>query len=379
LGKKQRTLEVLNLQRLFPENSLLFSQSASTSQTDPTRSHTYSRYVVFSADGREYGIPVENSREITFLTDIDEAFKTGCLEGALQLRGRTVPVMHATSLLRNITAEHDVYGELCRVLIMATDSMIFGMIIDEIREILTVADDTILPMPLQGELSVAGICEPVQGRNIMLLNVEHLIASQKELLNSMSRINSDGEEEEKAVVIRSRHLITKNCYLIFSIGRKFAIELQDVQEIIEQDKLMTIPAATGFDSEVINLRGQIVPVINLRQFYEYPENDQKTTAVKLIICQDGDQVIGLQVDTIVTIYKQEQFYATPSLNQHLQSKKDTLDRLIEFVNEESMTEHVLVVNVRNMINNHLRQDSSIMPQSLQDVPAATQNASWSEN
>jgi purine-binding chemotaxis protein CheW len=60
------------------------------------------------------------------------------------------------------------------------------------------------------------------------------------------------------------------------------------------------------------------------------------------------------VDTIITIYKQEESHKTPSLNPQLQKRKDTLDRLIEFIGEQGLAEHVLVVNTANLINNHLQ-------------------------
>ena len=76
-------------------------------------------------------------------------------------------------------------------------------------------------------------------------------------------------------------------------------------------------------------------------------------------------MVALQVDTIVTIYKQEEFHPTPSLNPQLQPKKDTLDRLIEFVGEQGITEHVLVINTHNLINNHLRQDIAKTEQTIE--------------
>ena len=380
LPKEHRTLEVLDLKRLFPESCLLAGQSdLGRPQVESSVTRTYSRYVIFKAGGLEYGVSVDHSREITFLSDIDTVFKNGSLEGALQLRGHTIPVMNAGALLKSGgTAEGD--GELSRILVMAADSFDFGMIIDEIREIMTVVNEEILPMPLREEQSVIGIYEPVPGRNIMLLDVENLIAAQMEQLKSMAHINADSEEEEKekAAVAKARHLITENCYLIFSIGKFFAIELKDVQEIIERSSLMSIPAATGFNAEVLNLRGQIVPVINLRKFYGYPEPEEEGNSFRLIICRDGQQMIALQVDSIVTIYKQEQFYATPSLNAQLKPRQDTLDRLIEFVGEEQLTKHVLVVNTRNLINNHLRQDLPIGHQGVQYSEMERESASLTE-
>jgi len=379
LQKEQRTLEVLDLKRLFPESSLLAGQSdLGKPQAESAITRTYSRYVIFRAGGLEYGISVDHSREITFLSDIDTLFKNGCLEGALQLRGHTIPVMNAGALLKS-GKDAEGGGELSRILVMSTDSIQFGMIIDQIIEILTVVNEEILPMPLRIEQAVVGIYEPVPGRNIMLLDVENLIAAQMEQLKSMARISTDTEEEEKVAVAKARHLITENCYLIFSIGKFFAIELKDVQEIIERSSLMSIPAATGFNSEVLNLRGQIIPVINLRKFYGYPEQEQENGSSRLIICRDGKQMIALRVDSIVTIYKQEQFYATPSLNAQLKPRQDTLDRLIEFAGEGQMTEHVLVVNTRNLINNHLRQDMPVQIQGVQFKEIESEGASFTDN
>lgn len=360
LRDQHRTLEVLDLKRLFRDPNLLEEQTGSSSATpQDTKTRTYSRYVIFSSEGREYGVPVENSRELTFITEIDDIFKTGCLEGALQLRGRTIPVMNASALLNGGTAGEA--GELSRILVMTTDALNFGMIIDKIVEILTVCNEEILPMPSGENQSVSGIYEPRFGRNIMLLDVAHLVTSQIELLESMARIKNGNTEEEveSLTVAESRHLITENCYLIFSIEKHFAIELKDVQEIIEHDTLMPVPGAHGFDSRVLNLRGQIIPVVDLRSFYSYPEQKHDEASSRLIICRDGGHVVALQVDSIVTIYKQEEFHPTPSLNPQLQPKKDTLDRLIEFIGDLGVTEHVLVINIHNLISNYLCRDKTI--------------------
>ncbi len=162
LKEEHRTLEVLDLERLFLEGS--FSDNghglASTNQAQPSENFSYSRYVIFTSDGQEYGIPVENSREITFLADIDTTFNSGCLEGALQLRGHTIPVMSAGALLRGTSKKNDEHNDRSRILVMASEELTFGIVIDDIREILTVTNEKILPMPLRDEQSVTGIYEP---------------------------------------------------------------------------------------------------------------------------------------------------------------------------------------------------------------------------
>jgi purine-binding chemotaxis protein CheW len=89
LKESHRILEVLDLERLFDGDSLLADHGNRESTVQQAEIRTYSRYVIFSSGDIEYGVPVENSRELTFLSDIDDTFKTDHLEGALQLRGHT--------------------------------------------------------------------------------------------------------------------------------------------------------------------------------------------------------------------------------------------------------------------------------------------------
>ncbi len=249
--------------------------------------------------------------------------------------------------------ERQEYTEENRVLVLASDECSFGMMVDEINEIITIADDTILQVPSGGSENLQGIYPHKNGENIMLLDMPNLVCNQIEEVKSLSRINNGDKKEDEAekVSMRTHHLITENCYLIFTIQKNFAIELKDVQEIIDSDRLMKIPHATGFNTAVINLRGEIVPVIDGRLFYGYKQSYQAGS--KLIICKGQSRIVALQVDRIVTIFKQEQYHSTPSLNPQLASKKDTLDRLIEYEGDDGLKEHVLVVNMNNLIQNHL--------------------------
>jgi purine-binding chemotaxis protein CheW len=63
--------------------------------------------------------------------------------------------------------------------------------------------------------------------------------------------------------------------------------------------------------------------------------------------------VALEVDGIVTIYKQEQYQNTASLKPELAKKEDILDRLIVFDGGVGKKQHVLVVNIHNLIRNHL--------------------------
>ncbi len=356
LEKGRRTVELLELENLFfdglSDRKRLIAENSSSSDSRPV---TYSRYVVFSSAGQEYGVPVKYSQEITFSSAIDDLFKSGVVEGALQLRGNTIPVVDSNYLLFEDDVPALTMGETSRILVLACEGCNLGMIVEEVKEILTVPDHEILPMPGGDEGKVEGVFSRKKGGNVMLLDMLKIVGDHLETIKSLARINRKKETEEDDRLNRGgmHHLITENCYLIFAIEKNFAIEIKDVQEIIENDSVMGIPRATGFTTQVLNLRGQIVPIVNLRNFYNYPCRQAGATKNKLIICRGGSGIVALEVDRIVTIYKQEQFHETPSLNSQLAERKDTLDRLIDFNNAGGVSEHVLVVNVDNLMRNHM--------------------------
>jgi purine-binding chemotaxis protein CheW len=116
-----RTLEVLDLDLIFPAG-LLNDAAAGTDaalSAAPQRARTYSRFVVFESEGQRYGVQVEETQEITFLSEIDDMFQRDAIEGALNLRGSTIPVLNAARLLRQSEASVQA-SEDTRILVLTS-------------------------------------------------------------------------------------------------------------------------------------------------------------------------------------------------------------------------------------------------------------------
>ena len=149
---------------------------------------------------------------------------------------------------------------------MQSGLLSFGLIVDRIYQILVVADDEIMPIPGHHLPHLQGVCRCSKYNNIMLLDVPELVSSQSDKISAMTRLRKKSDEtiEETS---STRHLITEHCYLVFAIGKHYAIELRDVQEIIDCGDFMQIASGGGLVQGIINLRGRIVPVLSLRSFY----------------------------------------------------------------------------------------------------------------
>ncbi len=91
-------------------------------------------------------------------------------------------------------------------------------------------------------------------------------------------------------------------YLTFTLGGEmFAVETLSVKEIIEYGQITAVPMMPPSIRGVINLRGAVVPVIDLKaRFGTQPTEVTRRTCIVITELGTGDehQVIGIVVDTV---------------------------------------------------------------------------------
>jgi purine-binding chemotaxis protein CheW len=91
-------------------------------------------------------------------------------------------------------------------------------------------------------------------------------------------------------------------YLTFGLGKEvFAMDIRTVREIIQYGPMTTVPLMPGFVRGVINLRGAVVPVIDLQARFGRPPAvvGKKTCIVIFDALRAGERVeLGLLVDAV---------------------------------------------------------------------------------
>ena len=94
----------------------------------------------------------------------------------------------------------------------------------------------------------------------------------------------------------------QNQYLTFFLGGEmFAIPILNIKEIIEYGSLTTVPMMPEFIRGVINLRGSVVPVVDLAVRFGRKAGDvTRRTCIVIIEIESGDekQDVGVVVDTV---------------------------------------------------------------------------------
>lgn len=102
--------------------------------------------------------------------------------------------------------------------------------------------------------------------------------------------------EEKSSILQKNATSTMEKYLSFEINDElYAVEILDVKEIIAMMKFTKVPKMPDFVKGVINLRGLVIPIVDMRLKFELPEIEynERTTIIIGII---DDSLIGFIVD-----------------------------------------------------------------------------------
>ncbi|HPW45705.1 MAG TPA: chemotaxis protein CheW [bacterium] len=83
---------------------------------------------------------------------------------------------------------------------------------------------------------------------------------------------------------------------------EFALDISQVREIIRMQEITPMPKAPDFITGVLNLRGQIVAVMDLAQRFAI-KNSLRTDIARIIIVEVGDSKIGLIVDEVPEVIR----------------------------------------------------------------------------
>ncbi len=97
-------------------------------------------------------------------------------------------------------------------------------------------------------------------------------------------------------------------------GEEYAVDILSVQEIIRMVEITKVPKAPGYVEGVINLRGRIVPVLDLRRRLGMADIE-RTVSTRIVVVTVRGKAVGLVVDAVSEVLRvpQRAIEAAPAL------------------------------------------------------------------
>ncbi len=114
----------------------------------------------------------------------------------------------------------------------------------------------------------------------------------------------------------------KDKYLTFHIeGEDYALDIRYVTEIVGVQKITTVPEMSADIKGVINLRGKIIPLMDVRLRFHLPGRDYDDRTC-VIVVRVGEASVGLVVDTVSDVLDIPAARIEPVSNIHRKKEND---------------------------------------------------------
>jgi len=118
-----------------------------------------------------------------------------------------------------------------------------------------------------------------------------------------------GKQQKETAAVQDEHQLA-----VFTVGyEEYAIDIMQIMEIIRPQKVTRIPNAPDVVEGVINLRGRVVPIVDLRKKFGADPEAADPKKVRIIILRITDKVLGAVVDEVAEVIymRTDQIESTP--------------------------------------------------------------------
>jgi len=162
---------------------------------------------------------------------------------------------------------------------------------------------------------------------------------------------------------------TTNQYLTFSLSDElYALEVSKVKEVLEYQPITRVPKTPDFMRGVINVRGGIVPIVDLRLKFDLPAQEQTvdTCIIVLEIAIENETItVGTIADNVheVVEIQPEEIEPTPKIGTRLDTD------FIEGIGKNN-DRFLVILNIDKILTSE--EITSMADQAAQDTSGSTE-------
>lgn len=293
--------------------------------------------MTFRLRGTTYGVDAQAVREVFWLPEL------ACLPevpdyivGMANIRGRIAPVMDLNQRLGYPPARYRLTDS---VILLEWDGALIGIIVNEVLDVRMVAPENVEPLRIHGLGPAEGMRFATQvaqadGQLIRLLDLERMLQvpdSVQDLLDEQAEEagaasappepppDDDAEryfcptaspDERTVFAERAGHLARREetrdttgqlPYAVVELNREyFGVDLAVVQEFSDLGEVTPIPCSPEHVVGYMNLRGDILTVVDLRSILKM-STAAGTPLARVIVVRHGGVLAGVLVDEVLDL------------------------------------------------------------------------------
>jgi purine-binding chemotaxis protein CheW len=320
-------------------------------------------FVTFDLSDQEYSLPLEAVREIiplpAHVSELGRA-ETAVL-GVITLRDRLLPIVSLRALLGMAV---DAGADGRKVVVVSVGDTLVGVVTDRTREIVRAEASSLDPAPALltrggGEAEIAAICRLDGGKRLVaVLSPDRLFRSDlvKRIMADEVPSRQPGAEEKREMAGPEEQ------FVVFCLGaQEYGMAINAVDEIARlPDHLTKLPKTPAFVEGIINLRGSVVPVVDLRRRFGVTPQSQSERQRVLVLSFAGGKT-GFLVDDVSQVIKitLDEIHSAPELSAE---QMRLIGRVANLGGEGRM---ILIVDPAHLLD---QVEADVLEQFNRDLP-----------
>ncbi|OAV39717.1 chemotaxis protein CheW [Clostridium saccharobutylicum] len=255
--------------------------------------------IIFSINDVEYAFHISEIKEVIRIPNVVKVPNSSdFIEGIISLRNELIGVVNLAKII-NIDSES--ISKDRSILIVNTGNLIYGVIVDKVSEVKLVSKkDLLKPWQVVGNIDVKIVKEFANmdnGKRVVtildpynILNLEEIQWNFK--VNEITEIVSNNYNKSTLDLKK----IIKSIVIFKIENEEYGISIDFVQEINTINKITSFPNRQNAVEGLINLRGDMIPLINLRTLFGL-EIQSKDSYFKTLIVKINNKKVGIRIDS----------------------------------------------------------------------------------
>lgn len=324
--------------------------------------------VVFEVAGQDYALELDRVQEIApapkVLTAVPEA--EALVLGMTSFRDTLLPLMSLRALL-GLPAMARA-GERDKVLVTSVAGVLVGLVADRVRAVVRAPSDLIDPIPsvlaarTGGESRIKSVYRLRGGGLISILSPDQLFRE-----DIMQRLEREVRTVAHAPLATAQEDAVERQFLVFRLGdEEFGLPVGAVDEVAAAPEQVTrVPRTPKFLEGVINLRGEVLPVVDQRKRFELPKFTGDARRRRLVVVRSDRHRAGLIVDGVSEVLR----VSTASIGPAPDLAQDTAALVDGVVNLDAAGRLILLLDPAELLS---RAERSLLDAfqavSQQDAP-----------
>lgn len=322
------------------------------------RTEDTEQFICFDLGSQAFALNIRQVKEVVRLPEQLEAVSgtPDHVIGILSLRELMIPLLRLSNLYGLMSAEEAAAppGRDCRVVVVPVGSRdgheFVGLVVERITRVVALSESSVQPVPdmlsqLPGFTDITGMMRLDSNNDSLtaLLDVRKLMAQQ-----AFQAAAVVARENEVTMNTDTEHSDDRQLVVFQLQQEEYGVAIEATKEILRVPETLTrVPQADSFIKGVINLRGMVLPVIDLRQRFAL-EPQEANARQRIVVLNLNGQRTGFIVDAVreVLTIGSQNIEAAPPLSPEQNSL------ITEMANLTSDNRMILLIDVGRLVSEH---------------------------